>query len=313
MESNNKFDKILQTKVPREKYISILAQAFSLLGLGIDIVQDERSSIYDWEWTLYIPLDKKYNNLTVKRIRELIAHEIESHYVNMDINDELLWKFRGFGNLEKEEGLAMVMESLLNWEKLEDIWIPQHFPKVLSAELFSWARLERFLQLDNIVSPDVWHAWRHLRLNRNYPLNYVWGQHKDATYGRWVLKTVKFLQDWKDIRELYLWKISFDDIPKAKRLLELTGKTIDDIDLPLFIGELITYLLWIEYNEVNISDFFDSLKEKYPFIDFSQMKISLTQKDIETKVMDLVWDLDDILIDNVFSKTSERESRRLIH
>ncbi len=278
----------LSKKIPREKYVQILQDVFDLLKLDIDVKIEERWSIYDWEYHLWIPKNEKYNFLTIKRILELISHEIEAHTVNLRNNQKLIWYFRSAANLEKEEWLAIVMENLLNWKKLEEIWVPQHFPKVFMWEILTWTELKRFLDLNNKIHPDTGHAGRFLRLKRNYDLSLPWVQHKDTSYWRWALKIVNLLQkikSWEEknieVRDLFLAKVWFKDILKAKKLMQLRWLEYNDLTMPLFIWELVKYLFKIEENnknsrvkkEISQEDFIKKLKKKYDFINFDEIEI----------------------------------------
>ena len=287
---------ILNTKVPREKYIFILKTVFDILDLDFDVIVDERSSIYDGPTALHIPSSKKYDNLSVKRIVELIWHEIESHSVNLKNNEILLGLFRWAWNLTKEEGLAMVVENLLNGVSLDDIKTPQHFSKILVAELFDWVALDRFLMLQNKIQPDTWYEGRLLRLKRLYPMWYVWWQKKDASYWRGVIEVVKFITEWNDIRDLYLWKTSIEDIPKIKKLMQLKWISYNDLHLPIFIWELVLFLFNAEDNNKNSrnkiivtqENFVVYLKDKYPFINFDDIEIHIEWFFTKRKVLDII-------------------------
>lgn len=295
--ASDSFDNsILQRKIHRIKYISILKNVFDILCLDFDVVEDERSSIYDGPTALHIPLAKRYDELTIGRVIELIWHEIESHSTNLRTNEKLIWNFRWAWNLSKEEGLAIITENLLNWVKLQDIGIPQHFPKVMMSELLSWKDLKRFLKLHNKIEPDIWYKGRLLRLKRNYPLNYKWWQHKDASYGRGVLEVRKFITDGNDVRDLYLWKTSIEDIPKAKRLMELKWLSYNDLNLPLFIWELVLFIY--ESEDFNLrsrrkkcvdhDSFMKYLKEKYSFIDFDTIEVPVANMFTKRKIIQIM-------------------------
>jgi hypothetical protein len=81
---------VFDTKISREKYIKILKTVFDILELDFDIIEDDRTSIYDGPTALHIPLNNDYDFLTIKRIIELIGHEIESHSVNLRNNEKIL-------------------------------------------------------------------------------------------------------------------------------------------------------------------------------------------------------------------------------
>lgn len=287
---------ILNKMISREKYIYIFKTVFDIIDLDFDVVEDERSSIYDGPNALHIPLLKEYDFLSIKRVIELVWHEIESHSVNLRNNYKLIWAFRWAKNLPKEEGLAIVVEQLLDGKKLDEITVPQHHSKVMIAEFITWNELIDFLTLDNKLNNTKWVDSRFLRLKRNYPLNYVWWQHKDTSYGRWVIEVVNYLKDWKDIRDLYLWKVSIEDIPKVKRLMDIKGLSYNDLNLPLFIWELVLFLYESEDNNQNSrrkidrnkNSFMAYLKLKYPFIDFESIDINVEKFFVKSKVNDII-------------------------
>jgi len=288
-----RINEILNSDIWRKEYIRIFHLVFDILWLNINIKEDERSSIYDWEDTLYIPTSEKYDSMSKKRVIEIIVHEIESHYNNLFTNFDLIWNFRSAWNVEKEEWIAMVFEKLLNWAKVNEIWIPQHFPKVLMTELLKWSELKKFLELNNKIEPDKWNEWRLNRLKRNYPINKEWWQHKDASYWRWVLKVIDYINDDNfDLRKLFLWKVWFDDIPKVERLLELKywdkENYLDKIYLPLFIWELIMFILEEKSkntdSDINFKNFMDKIKNKYDFIDFDKLQIPQVEFSTKRKI-----------------------------
>lgn len=293
----------LSNRISREKYIQILQDVFDLLKLDIEVRIEERGSIYDWEYHLWIPKNEKYNFLTIKRILELISHEIEAHTVNLRNNQKLIWYFRSAANLEKEEGIAIVMENLLNWKKIDNIWVPQHFSKVFMGEFLSWRELKEFLNLNNKIHPDTGHAWRFLRLKRNYDLNLPWVQHKDTSYGRWALKVVELLKKIKtweekeiEVRDLFLAKVWFKDILKAKKLMRLKWLEYNDLTMPLFIWEFVKYLFEIEANNKNSrnkikisqENFIKKLRKKYDFINFDKIEIPVISFFEKKKIYNII-------------------------
>lgn len=288
--STNKID----NEISREKYIKVFDIILNdLLWLDFEIRVEERSSIYDGPGYLSFPNNDEYNSLSIKRIIELIWHEIESHSTNLRTNESILGSFRWAGNLEKEEWLAMVTEKLLNGEKLHELWIPVHFPKVLMSELLNGEDLQRFLCLQNKIQPDKWSEWRFLRLKRNYPTQYQWWQHKDVSYGRWVLKVVDYIKNWWDIKDLYLWKVSIDDIPKIKEFISLQEDIWEksNIHLPLFISEFILFSTDTD-NHINQENFIYYLKNKYDFIDWANIEVPVTQFFQKRKLLKVLQLLD---------------------
>jgi len=57
----------------------------------------------------------------------------------------------------------------------------------------------------------------YLRRKRNYPFEYPGVQHKDTSYYRGQKIIHKYIEEGKDIKDLYLGKVSFEDIPLLKQ------------------------------------------------------------------------------------------------
>lgn len=237
----------------RDNYIKIFNFILeNIYNLPQRSIMTSASSIYDWEKFLEVPDKDTHKELTVKRVLELIVHEIESHYINSYNNKTLLWAFRWARNLEKEEWLAKVMESFLNWDnEYSAIFIPTYMAKILYSELYSWDDFYKFIEIYNKM-----HTLRRkptnefLRQKRNYSLKLKWGQHKDISYWRWMLKTLDYLKNWWDFSNLFLWKVGFEDLDKLEKL---STKYFNDIIFPIFIWDIISLYLqskeeWKKFN-----------------------------------------------------------------
>lgn len=85
------------------------------------------------------------------------------------------------------------------------------------------------------------------------------------------------------MRELYLWKIAIDDIPYIKRLIELEGSSLSDIQIPLFLWELIMYLFVNENKNVSCEKFLKYLKKKYDFVNFDNLDLLIVKEFVKIK------------------------------
>jgi len=251
---------ILQKKIKRDDYIKIFQIVFDIYDINKPIIVDERSSIYDGQEALYIPSGEQYNELTVKRILQLIAHEIEVHFIIEKNNKQNLWDFRWWKNLNREEWTSKLSEEILFWKTLDDITITSSLPDVLMWEILSWKDYENYLKISFKLKWWKYSIARLLRKKRNYPFNYAWVQHKDTSYSRWIQQVVDYLKSWKDPKDLFLWKVSFEDMSKIKKLSEDKKQLY-----PLFVAELLLYVL--NWNKIYHKDFLNNIKQKYPFLD----------------------------------------------
>ncbi len=235
-------------KISRDDYIKIFNYILeNIYWLQQRAIITDASSIYDWDIFLEIPNKDTHKELTYKRVLELIVHEIESHYINSYNNKILLWKFRWARNLEKEEGLAKVMEALLVWDIIENMeFIPTYMAKILYSEISSGDDFYRFIEIYNKM-----HILRRkptnefLRQKRNYSVKLSWGQHKDISYWRWMIKTIDYIKNWGDFSLLFMWKVWFEDLIKLEQLyLENNDKII----FPIFIWDIIQ--LHLQFKEI---------------------------------------------------------------
>jgi hypothetical protein len=193
-----------------------------LYDLDIAVVQDERSSIYDGHDTLYIPVSSWYDQLPLRRVLKLIAHEIETHYIVLHNTDKILWWVKWGYNLAREEWLAMFQEFLLTWSPLEQIEMTDTIPLILMWEIVSGADLLTFLNLYrklhwfNTVGNE-----RLLRSKRNYPLLGLWVQHKDVTYSRGIYQIKSYLEQGKLFWTLFLAKVDFSDLALLEKQVDV--------------------------------------------------------------------------------------------
>lgn len=270
---NSKTFDILSREISRQDYVKVLKLAMEIYWIEKPVIIEERSSIYDGEDYLGIPESDWYKTLKLTRVLQLIQHEIETHYIIEKNNSQTLWKFRGSWNLQREEWTAKVAEWTLQWKTLDSFWIQWALPDILFWEILSWDDYKDYLELFAKMDRDKMTFWlalkdpktTFLRRKRNYPLDYKWVQHKDTSYNRWERQVVNFLQNNWDVKDLYLWKVSFEDIGKTKEIVR--GENIK-LMYPLLIWELLQYvILWKELKE---NEFWDYIEQKYPFLNIRQ-------------------------------------------
>lgn len=255
--------------VSREKYMNIFSFIISdIYGLEQQVITTEASSIYDWEKILEIPKNDLYLTLSIKRILELIVHEIESHYINSFNNKILIWNYRWARNLEKEEWLAKVMEAFLSEDKIDRmVFKPTYMIKILYSELYSGDEFYKFIDIYNKM-----YEFRRepinefLRQKRNYSLSLKGGQHKDISYWRWMMKVMDYLIWWWDFSLLFMWKVWFEDLDKLDSLYK---KQKNKLIFPMFLWDIISLYLkfkekWEKF-DMNLDDIVIFLEKKYNF------------------------------------------------
>jgi hypothetical protein len=152
-------------------------------------------------------------------------------------------------------------------------------------ELLNNDELLDFLELSEKIDPDVISPIdRYNRLKRNNKLGV---QHKDTTYTRWLLKAIKQInlfikskwKEWINPEDLFLWKISFDETSKLKKIKNVKENSWKKIEIlkPLFISDAVYFsinqrLNWKEWR-INSEWFYEYLKDKYPIFNFTKQQV----------------------------------------
>ena len=258
-----------------------------------------RSDLHAWsisdgpEW-VYFPMNEKFNTITIERFFKLGMHEIETHSVTDHNSRSILWNLRWANSTKKDEWTAILMEQLfLFWRNIlskNSLWnlfidtnklqINGYFGKTLMWEILSSEDFMHFLELSEIIDPDIIPPLeRFKRLKRN---NRSWVQHKDTTYTRWLLQAVEEInlyietqwKKWLSSEDLFIWKVSFEETQKFKKLKELKQNSwvlIDSLK-PIFVSDAVYYVIekklqWLD-KHINPKDFLEHLHYKYPLLEF---------------------------------------------
>lgn len=277
---NRKFLWIFNTKIHRDDYMKIFDNVFALYELPQRTLITHAWSIYDGEKFLEIPNKKAYEYKSLKYILSLLLHEVMAHSINLENTKKYLWNFRWSHNLEKEEGLALLLEKLFQGEELENINIIWSLPALLIWEICTNKDFKKYLSIFYKDPEKV-----YLRFKRNYSQKHKWVQHKDSTYSRWVLKIRDYLLNGWAFQDLFLGKVSFQEL----RYLKTLQKIKKDIKIiqPLFVAEMIYYIVYNSEKsgiQVSIDDFIVHMNKKYPFIDTHYFKKYYLQKNIQKNI-----------------------------
>lgn len=290
--------KYLSYEINRTDYILAFNMLVDAFGKMHHVVKSDKAagSISDGPEGVYFPMNEKFNTITIERFFKLWMHEIETHSVT-DYNTKwLLWNLRGAKSTEKDEGVAILMEQLFlygkellttdkDWHLLIDktkVQINGYFIKTLMWELLNSEELMEFLEISEKIDPDIIPPIeRFKRLKRN---NRAGVQHKDTTYTRGLLKAISHVnlynssewKKWISPSDMFIWKISFQETEKLKKLKQLKkerGVEIEDL-LPIFVSDavyfVIEHTLWWTESDISELNFIEYLKNKYPLFPFSE-------------------------------------------
>lgn len=126
-----------------------------------------------------------------------------------------------------------------------------------------------------------------LRYKRNYPKDMKGVQHKDTSYSRGILKAQKFLQDGGDMKDLFIGKVSFEDIPLLKKIPLLSEDTPQIA--PLMIAEIIHYAVKNGGTfHIHQDAFIKHLAKKYKFRDIDSLEISYGSPHVKKRLCEIL-------------------------
>lgn len=256
-----------QVSLDQSVYMKLWEMFIKANGLQQTVsTSSEVSSIYDGPTSLLVPSHKTYEKRNILEMFHLMVHEIGVHYINQKITEDAWFSFRWANNLEKEEWLAMLCEALFEWKSLEEAkraWYS--FPYILTAELL-W-KSERQMLSDLRVKMDrKWKVWdiyhnRDLRVMRGYPLDSLWAQRKDMSYGRGLLKIIHHIESGEfSLTDFFAGKFSIEDIVswKIDRIIPRENRAF-----PLLFPEMLLYIFTHGRESFTHEKFWEYIKDKY--------------------------------------------------
>ena len=285
--------KYWSVEIPRESYYQLFKSNFEMHWIEKEVKSSSVSWVYDWPNSLEFSEKKIFDTLTIERILKLKSHEIAEHYVSQQ-NHEVSWwlKIRWAWNVEKSEWLAKLMDGLVIWKKIEWTWIIiPNFARILAWEILSKGEQKDFIDLFwKCTEKKTSDESVFLRQNRNYPFEYTWVQHKDVTYIRWLIKVLIYLEELWDIKDLFKWKFSLEDIKNWK------ADFVQDLLYPIFVSDMIIFYFICEENhdlKFNHKNFIDFLRDKYsnalPNFDWSEVeKVNISELKIFSSMIKIV-------------------------
>lgn len=181
---------------------------------------------------------KKGIQIGKKEMRSVIAHEIEGHYLRKvnGRNMKLSLFSRGTANyLEVEEWIAIYNQSrFLNdrdqkyYNMFEKYYFMsyalEHSYKKLVSKMLEYYNNDYAVVFANILRMKRWFS----DVSKDGCFM------KDVVYLNWFLMIKDYVDQWKDLKKLYVWKIHIDDLEQMDeaRFLEIN---FDDVKTPFFL------------------------------------------------------------------------------
>lgn len=245
------------------------------------------SSISAWENKISIP--ESYKNLSIKRICELIDHEISTHILTNKNNKKTL-NIKTDTYLELQEWVAVLNEKLAT-EKMENLNINEptiHHISTFIGENYNGEESKKILEIYYKMLWDVDYAKkandRVMRIKRFHSFDLPWANRKDVVYRRWLADVVLYInsldknsiEDRKklqaDIYKFYISKLWKNEITNADKLIEWFDIDKWDVILPFALWKIIyEKLLWNNISNIDDIRFLASEHK----LNYKQMKILL--------------------------------------
>lgn len=335
--------KYLQYDLQRSDYILAFNMLIDAFWKMHHIVKSDKSagSISDWPEGIYFPMNEKFNTITIERFFKLGMHEIETHSVTDHNSQKILWNLRGSNSTKKDEWAAILMEQVFLYGRnlytqtpdgklifdVSKLQINGYFVKTLMGEILESDELLDFLELSEIIDPDIIPPMeRFKRLKRN---NRSGVQHKDTTYTRGLLQAVEEINQyiitdgakWLRPTDLFVGKVSFEETQKFQKLqhsLEQQWAQFDNLR-PIFVSDAVYYVIekklqWLE-EHLNQKDFIEHLQYKYPLFAFIK---TLDAKIYFRKNSRIMWIANVLLqiisnkkVENLFESADEKQKNIL--
>lgn len=172
-----------------------------------------------------------------KEMRSIIAHEIEGHYLrkingrNLKYSIFTLW----WSNyLEIDEGIAIYSQNRFLWDmdrKSYTIYERYYFLDYALNNSYE-KLLNRLLEYYNDLDSVFIYLMRLKRWLIDIKQNGFYT--KDLVYLNWYDKIERFLENWWNLKELYLGKISLEDLEDIKSS-GMIPMRLEDLRIPFFL------------------------------------------------------------------------------
>ncbi len=189
-----------------------------IYGINIKLKRSNKTARFVMKWsTLYF---RDGSTVWKKEMRSIVAHEIEGHYLRKFNWKKMDYSLFGHGSakyLEIDEWIAIYNQNrFLNTFDKKYYGIFEQYYLTDFALNNSYKKLVD--EVMDICHYDLERAFNKLmRLKRWFSSFWdEWIFVKDCVYLNGLLKVESFVHNWWDLKELYLWKITIEDLEELK-------------------------------------------------------------------------------------------------
>lgn len=274
---NKDNDNFTNKFLPKEKVIKIFETVINIYDLDwwvISLENVDNFSVKKDDKKILIP-EWKIEKISLKRILQLIDHEIWVHWIRW-FNSDLTLKTNWEWYLEWEEWKATLTELLFD-NKLEEVSVLPtiHHISTFIAENYNFEDTKKILE---IYYKLTWLDWdraiieandKTIRVKRFVSLYEKWANRKDVSYTRWQKEVVEYLQNASIegiknfIKDFYFSKLSLNDISLVPEFKKNIKYDESKLKYPLWIWQILyKKLLWRKIFLENNSSSFNHWENK---------------------------------------------------
>lgn len=258
-QENNDLKDFLYNKIEIEKVKEIFEKVLKLYWLDW-----WKSEIWNFPnfWvnkkSKKIKIPKNIKSITIKKLLELIDHEIWVHAIRW-YNQNKTLKVNYDHYVEAEEWFAKLSTSLFN-NDLEDVEVEiwKSAVSTFIAENYDWENTYELLKIyyklnieEKLTPEEIELKAKDIMLRKKkfLSLKEKWALRKDVSYYRWEQKILNYLLEEDDIKsfikKFYFSKLSLKDLEYVDYFKEKLDIDEDELIYPLWIWKIIyKKLLW---------------------------------------------------------------------
>ena len=190
-----------------------------IYNINISLRRWQKTARFVMKWdVLFI---REWAKVWKKELRSIVAHEIEWHYLrklnwkNIDYN---IFSHGTAWYLEIDEGMAIYNQNRFLWNqdrKYYGIFERYYFTHFALRNSYS----DLLEKMKEYYDNDMERVFTYITRLKRWMTKFSdeWTFVKDVVYVNWYLKVEEFIQNWWRLEELYIWKISLDDLEEIKK------------------------------------------------------------------------------------------------
>lgn len=190
-----------------------------IYNINISLVRWQKTARFVMKWdSLFI---REWAKVWKKELRSIVAHEIEWHYLRRinwkKIDYNIFWSWTS-SYLEIDEWIAIYNQNrFLGKADRKYYWIYERYYFLNYGLTNSYQKLLE--EMKRYYNNDMDKVFTYILRMKRWMKKFTddWIFMKDVVYINWYFKVENFLENGWKLEELYIWKISLDDLDEIKK------------------------------------------------------------------------------------------------